>query len=423
MEAILHYVWKYKLYNKQLFTTDGETIEVLDTGLHNTDAGPDFFNAKIKIGDKIWVGNVEIHLYSDDWYKHKHDTDSSYDSVILHLVKKVNKDIFNSQGRKIPQAILSYSSHIDDNYDLIKHSSIKMPCESVLPQLDRFTLKQWLNTLLIERLERKSDHLFQILNRYAGDWEAALYVLLLRNFGFGLNADVFEQLAHSLPITYLKKHADNLLQLEALLLGQAGFLDENIDLVQEDYHKQLVTEYHFLKAKFSLNALDASLFKNLRVRPNASPQIRLAQLAQLFHVYPNLFSRLITMEDLGAIRLLFHVNASSYWQTHFFLGRQSGEKSKYIGNASLDLILINTLVPILFAYGKYSADELLCERALTFLDEIKPETNAITKYFSQLNVPINSSSQSQACIQLKKEYCDKKKCLYCRIGHRMMLEK
>lgn len=423
MEAILHYVWKYKLYNKQLFTTDGELIEVLDTGLHNTDAGPDFFNAKIKIGDKIWVGNVEIHHHSDDWYKHKHDIDASYDSVILHLVKNINKDIFDSQGRKIPQAILSYSSHIDDNYDLIRHPSIKMPCESMLPLMDKFVLKQWLNTLLIERLERKSDYLFQILNRYAGDWEATLYVLLLRNFGFGLNADAFEQLAHSLPITCLKKHADNLLQLEALLLGQAGFLEEKPDQVQEDYHKQLITEYHFLKAKFSLNTLDASLFKKLRVRPNASPQIRLAQLAQLFHLYPNLFSRLVSMEDLGAIRLLFHVNASAYWQTHFFLGKEVEQKSKYIGNASLDLILINTLVPILFAYGKYSADESLCDKALTFLDKIKSEMNAITKYFSQLNVPIDSSSQSQACIQLKKEYCDKKKCLYCRIGHRMMLEK
>lgn len=421
MEDILHYVWKFRLFQKDLKTTTGQAIEVIDVGLPNTNEGPDFFNAKIKIGDKIWAGNVEIHSSSDEWVKHKHHTNKSYNSVILHVVENANCEVLNEQGQPIMQCEISYPKHIKENYSFLIHSDTDIPCCNYIGAMSPFHINSWMNTLLIERLERKSNHIQELLQRFNNSWEDAFYVLLSRNFGFGLNSDSFERLALSLPLKYIQKQGDNLTQIEALLFGQSGMLDV-LD-VKDDYFSLLKKEYDFLRNKYDLKPLESYVFKNLRSRPTAFPQIRIAQLAALLHSSQGLFSKVTGCEDMDRIRLMFHINASEYWQTHYAFGVTSSRKSKFLGDSSLDIILINTVAPVLFIYGKSIDSEIHCERALRFLETLKPEQNNITKRFAKLKMPLNNSADSQAMIQLKREYCEPRKCLFCRIGHQMLVEK
>lgn len=273
----------------------------------------------------------------------------------------------------------------------------------------------------MERLARKAKDIDRHINTFDGAWEDVFYVLLVRNFGFGLNSDSFERLALSLPLRYIQKHGDNLVQIEALLFGQAGMLTDSPAL--DSYHGLLQREYEFLKHKYDLQPLEKHVFKNMRTRPTAFPQLRIAQLAALLHSSQGLFSKIIEKKDVGILRLFFHVNASEYWQTHYSFGSISSKKSKYMGDGSLDVILINTVAPLLFAYGKHVGDEDMCERAISFLEQIKAEKNGITKLFAKYGVRMLSAADSQATIQLQKEYCENKKCLYCRIGHQMLEQK
>lgn len=350
MEDILHYVWKYRLFEKDLKTTSGQSLEIIDTGLANTNEGPDFFNAKIKIDDKIWAGNIEIHRNSDEWVKHKHHTNKAYNSVILHVVEKANCEVFNEQGQSISQCEITFPNHIKDNYEFLIHSDIDIPCCNYIGSMSSFHLNSWMNSLLVERMQRKASQIEDLLKRYNNSWEDVFYIILSRNFGFGLNSDSFERLAHSLPLKYIQKQGDNLIQIEALLFGQAGILDSM--KVQDDYFSLLKKEYEFLKNKYELSPLESYIFKNLRTRPTAFPQIRIAQLAALLHNSQGLFSKIVTCNDMGRIRLMFHINTSEYWQTHYTFGVTSERKSKYPGDSSLDIILINTVAPILFLYGK-----------------------------------------------------------------------
>ncbi|WP_165021296.1 MULTISPECIES: DUF2851 family protein [unclassified Dysgonomonas] len=421
MEDILHYVWKFRLFQKDLKTTTGTPIEVIDVGLSNTNEGPDFFNAKIKIGDKLWAGNIEIHRSSSDWTKHKHQTNKSYNSVILHIVEKVDCAVYNELQQEVPQCEITYPKHIDENYSFLIHSNTDIACCNYIGSTPPFHMNSWMNSLLIERLERKSNHISDLLKQFNNSWDDVFYILLSRNFGFGLNSDSFERLAQSLPLKYIQKQGDNLIQIEALLFGQAGMFDD-IEK-KDDYFVLLQKEYEFLRNKYELEPLDLYIFKKLRTRPTAFPQIRIAQLAALLHSSHGLFSKIISCQDIGRIRLMFHVNASEYWQTHYQFGVTSERKSKYLGDASLDIILINTVAPILFAYGKAINSEEHCERALLFLETIKPELNSITKRFSKLKVPLKNAADSQAIIQLKREYCELRKCLFCRVGHQLLTMK
>lgn len=421
MEDILHYIWKFKLYQKELKTTDGRQIEVLDVGLPNTNEGPDYFNAKIKIDGELWAGNIEIHISSDQWKAHNHHKNKSYNSVILHVVEKANCEVFNELGQSVIQCEIVYPQHIKENYDFLIHSNTDIPCRNYIGNIPPFHLNSWMNTLLIERLERKANHIESLLKRFQNSWEDAFYVLLTRNFGFGLNSDSFERLALSLPLRCIQKQGDNIIQIEALLFGQAGMLD-NVK-VEDDYFSLLKKEYEFLKNKYDLKPLHSYIFKSMRSRPTAFPQIRIAQLASLLHSSHGLFSKITACDDIGRIRLMFHVNASEYWQTHYAFGVTSERKSKYLGDSSLDILLINTVAPILFIYGKSIDNETLCERALKFLEMLKPEQNSITKLFAKLKMPLNSAADSQAMIQLKREYCELRKCLFCRIGHQLLVEK
>ncbi|MFR9165818.1 MAG: DUF2851 family protein [Dysgonomonas sp.] len=420
MEQLLHYVWKHRLFHKNLITTNGYPIEVIDVGTLNTDEGPDFFNAKIKIDGKIWAGNIEIHKTSDDWYKHKHNTNSNYNSVILHVVEVVNRDIYNESNQPVHQCKIEYPKHIRENIEYLLYTGIPIPCRNYIPDYPEIHLNGWLNTLLLERLERKANDIYRLMERFNNSWEETFYVILSRNFGFGLNSDAFEQLALKTPLRYIQKQGDSIEQIEAILFGQAGILEGNIN---DPYYEKLKKEYLFLQNKYSLLPVENNLFKNLRVRPTGSPQIRLAQLAVLLQNIQGLFSKIIKTEDFGQIRLYMHQNASEYWQTHYCFGEISPRKSKYLGDSSLDIILINTVAPILFAYGKKTANEALCERSLNFLEKLKPESNFITRNFINAGLRCKTAYDSQALIQLHREYCEKRKCLYCRIGYKLLSEK
>jgi hypothetical protein len=418
-EYLLHYVWKFRLFNQtNLQTLDGKKIEVIDTGIHNTDAGPDFFNAKIKIDDKVWAGNVEIHQSSDDWNKHGHHTDKNYNSVILHVVETVKSEVKNQKGLLVPQMKLTVPDNVRKNTEYLLNSVSNIPCKNHLPEIEKKIVNSWLSVLGIERLERKTNDIFTHLERFNNSWEQSFYVLLARNYGFGLNSDEFERLALSLPFNHIQRHSDSLFQVEALLFGQAGMLND--DSVLDDYYLQLRKEYDFLRYKYHLKSIDGFLFKKLRVRPNAFPQVRIAQLAALLQQSGRLFSSILEKEDYKQLRLHFQAETSIYWQTHYSFGKESKKTDKYLGDSSLNIILINTVAPILFAYGRKTDQEKFCDRALHILESIKPERNVIVNEFKENGVVPVHAFDSQALIQLRKEYCDKRKCLYCKIGYQIL---
>ena len=418
-EQLLHYIWKYKLYRNQIFvSSDGDEIEIIDTGMLNSNAGPDFFNSKIKVGNKTWAGNIEIHKASSDWKKHKHHTDPAYNSIILHVVENIDCDVYTQQGRKIPQIAIQIPDNVASNYTQLLTSHFTIPCTNRLKDVPKIHLNNWLSALLVERLERKTNDIYVILDKFNNSWDETFYVLLSRNFGFGLNSEVFERLALSLPYFYIQKHSDNIFQVEALLFGQAGLLED--DIILDDYFLQLKKEYHFLRKKYTLNNLDGFLFKSLRVRPEGFPQVRIAQLAAVLQQSKRLFSHILDKEDENLLRLFFHINASEYWQTHYTFGKSSAKKTKYPGDASINVILINTVAPILFAYGKKNNIEKYCSRALSILEKLKPERNSLVTEFMKQGINPLNSADTQALIQLRKEYCDKRKCLYCKVGYQIL---
>lgn len=418
MEQILHYVWKHKLFQKDLEMTDGVSFEVLDTGQHNTHQGPDFFNAKIKVKGEVWAGNVEIHKSSDDWFRHGHDKDVVYNSVILHIVQNITCEVTDQTGRIIPQCEIKYPNHIRENIDFLLSADVAIPCCNYLRDIPSLHTASWLNSLLLERLERKCNDISLLFERLDGSWADVFYVVLSRSMGFGLNSDAFERLALSLPLKYILKQSDSLLQIEALLFGQAGLLQDLSCM--DDYTRKLKQEYDFLKNKYSLIPLNRDVFRNLRVRPTSSPVLRLAQLAVLLQNIQGVCAKVLSAKDVGQIRLLFHVNASEYWQTHYLFGEESSRKHKYIGDSSLDVMIINAVVPLVFSYGRRINDESYIERAIGFLETIKPESNSIVKQFAGYGLISRSAYDTQAVIQLKREYCEKRKCLYCRIGYQVL---
>lgn len=418
-EQLLHYIWKYKLYSNQYFiSSEGDEIEILDTGILNSNAGPDFFNSKVKIGNKTWAGNIEIHKSSSDWKRHNHHTDSAYNSVILHVVEKIDCEIYTEDKRKIPQIAIEIPDNVASNYTELLTSSLTIPCTNKLKSISKFHINSLLYTLLVERLERKTNDIYTLLDKFNNSWDETFYVLLSRNFGFGLNSEAFQRLALSLPYFYIQKHSDNIFQVEALLFGQAGLLEN--DTILDDYFLQLKREYQFLRKKYTLKNLEGFLFKSLRVRPQGFPQIRIAQLAAVLQQSKRLFSLVLEKEDANLLRLFFHINASEYWQTHYTFGKPSKKKTKFPGDSSINTILINTVVPILFAYGKKNNIEKLCTRALSILEELKPERNSIITEFKKHGITPLNAADSQALIQLRKEYCNQRKCLYCKIGYQVL---
>ena len=415
MEQLLHYVWKHKIFPlKELKTTTGQQVEVIDTGLANTDAGPDFFNAKLKLDGVLWIGNIEIHERSSDWFKHRHHADAGYNSVILHIASEIDTEISRSNGERIPQIQLICPEAVRTNYKELLETDSYPPCYRIIPSLSPFTAHSWMSALQMERFEQKATLLNERLKRCQGNWEDAFFITLARNFGFGLNGDAFETWAHRLPFRAVDKHRNDLFQIEAIFFGQAGILEDSDG---DGYYLRLKKEYTYLQHKFGLIPMDASLWRFLRLRPANFPHIRIAQLACLYHRAYGLLSRIMETETLQGVRDILKGGTSEYWLTHYTFGGSSPSRPKTLSNTSLDLLIINTVVTFLYAYGLHKGNRVLCARAGSFLEELKAENNYITRMWEQCGMKASNAADSQALIQLKKEYCDKKKCLYCRIGY------
>lgn len=415
MEQLLHYVWKHKIFPlKELKTTTGQQVEVIDTGLANTDAGPDFFNAKLKLDGVLWIGNIEIHERSSDWFKHGHHADAGYNSVILHIASEIDTEISRSNGERIPQIQLICPEAVRTNYKELLETDSYPPCYRIIPSLPPFTAHSWMTALQMERFEQKATLLNERLKRCQGNWEDAFFITLARNFGFGLNGDAFETWAHRLPFRAVDKHRNDLFQIEAIFFGQAGILEDSDG---DGYYLRLKKEYTYLQHKFGLIPMDASLWRFLRLRPANFPHIRIAQLACLYHRAYGLLSRIMETETLQGVRDILKGGTSEYWLTHYTFCGSSPSRPKTLSNTSLDLLIINTVVTFLYAYGLHKGNRVLCARAGSFLEELKAENNYITRMWEQCGMKASNAADSQALIQLKKEYCDKKKCLYCRIGY------
>lgn len=415
MEQLLHYVWKHKLFPlKPLLTAEGESIEIIDPGQANYNAGPDFFNAKIKIGGVVWVGNIEIHQQSSEWERHGHHLDSNYDSVILHVASEIDASVRRSDGETIPQLELHCPGYLSDNYRQLIEADRYPACYRLIPALPKLLLHSWLSRLQTERFEQKTDKIMQLLGRHRKDWEHVFFIILARNFGFGTNSDAFELWAETIPLQAVNKHRDSLFQIEAFFFGQAGLLQE---VPADEYTDRLMKEYTYLSHKFGLRPSANSRWKLLRMRPDNFPHVRIAQLASFYYRSQGLLSALMEAQSLKSLRDMLRCGTSEYWLTHYVFGETSTPHPKTLSNQTIDLLVINTVIPFLYAYGKYKTDNILIQRANGLLEEMRPENNFIVRIWKECGLEAAHAGDSQALIQLKKNYCDIKKCLYCRIGY------
>lgn len=420
MEQLLHYLWKYRLYRpSDLTTTQGDTLEIIDPGLENTDAGPDFFNAKIRINGTVWAGSVEIHQKASDWLAHGHSADKAYENVILHVVETDDGTVFRQNGEAIPQLVLPIPEQVIDNMEWLLTRDSPVACLERLPAIDPVFRLQWMDALLAERLERKTDDILRWLDLYQKDWNEVFYILLCRNFGFGVNSDAFERLARSLPLKCILKQRPSASQVEALFLGQAGLLNDS-NGNRHHYYRLLQQEYSFLRKKYGLEPLEPHIFRNLRLRPDATPHIKLVELAAIWIRHDTLFSSVLSARTPRELKDFFRVPASAFWDTHYNFLRPSPHRKKQLGENALNMLLINTVVPLMFAYGLYHRMDEHKARALRLLASIPPEQNSIISLFSQVGMKPRNAGDTQALIQLKRNYCEQKKCLYCRLGFQLL---
>ena len=418
-EDFIHYLWKFKKFEcNNAKTQQGESLEIIHLGWHNQDeSGPDFFNAKIKIGNQLWAGNVEIHIKSSHWYQHNHQEDPAYDNVILHVVWEDDVEIYRKDNSIIP------SFQLKDIVDLEAKKSYQnllyqpkqfINCEFAFSSFEEFQIHSWLERVFVERLEVKSKLVLDLLVSSNNNWEAVFFRLLAKNFGLNVNGDSFLSLANSFDFGIVRKLAPNSLQLEALFLGQAHLLSQPN---HEAYVQQLQQEYNYLKNKFQLSNTQVIVPKFFRLRPHNFPSLRLAQLAGLYAKNTDFFSATLGLDNVDAVRELFEVQLTNFWKTHYSLTKESKLTSKKLTKSFIDLIIINTLVPVQFCFAKFTANDNLQHKSLQLIASIKPEVNRYTKGFKKLNRALPENAlQSQALIQLKKEYCDMNKCLKCNLG-------
>lgn len=418
-EKLMQYLWQNRLFdNTNLATCDGQPLEIIDIGRLNTDAGPDFFNAKVKIGGKLWAGNVEIHLSSSDWKRHGHDADMAYDTVILHVVAHADAKIYRKSGEEIPQLVMSYSPEVLQKCAAFGNRNADFPCAKEIRTIPSMFLSSWLTALLTERLMNKSAHISELLSQNKNNWAEVFYVSLARSLGTGINGDAFERMAKAVPLVALQKHRDSLLQIEALFFGVSGLLPE---APADDYQQKLCAEAHFLMNKFSLSPLRDVQWKMARLRPQNFPHVRIAQLSKIVFQSSKLFSKIQENVDYMAIFSLFsEMSADGYWEYHCTFSKESPRQKKTLGKATIHSIMINTVVPLLFAYGKQTDNETLCEKALALLERIPAERNQIITSWAEMGIEAANAYDTQALIELRKNYCDRKDCLRCRIAHRII---
>ena len=418
-EDLLQYIWKFQYYNSnELCCTNGDAVLVIHPGSHNQNQGPDFTEAKVKINNTLWAGNVELHINSSHWNLHQHSSDNNYNNIILHVVWHHDVEIKDVSGNNLPTLELQsrVSKLLLEKYRQLMQNPKFIPCENQLHPVNELTLGNWKQRLAAERLMAKSQNILTILQQTNFHWEETFWRLIAANFGLKINDSFFQKIAQSLPIAILAKHKNNIIQLEALLFGQAGLLNKDFG---ETYPAMLKKEYQFYQKKYDLRPVDGDLYF-LRMRPANFPTIRLAQLAMLIHESEHLFSKIKETESVAEVKKMFTVIANDYWHYHYVLDEEADYKIKTLGRQMVDNIIINTLVPIIFAYGLHHNEELYKEKAIKWLEEVSPEKNAITKGFENLGIENKNAFDSQAFIQLRNEYCNHKFCLQCAIGNSIL---
>lgn len=410
-EELLHHIWQHRLFQTQaLRTVDGQLLELIRSGQLNTNAGPDFRNARIKIGGTDWAGNVEIHVRASDWLQHQHQHDAAFSNIILHVV--FEDDLKQSLG-SFPTLELKalISDQVLSRYEKLSTSVDELPCGPQFMDVPEPVRSIWLDSLLVARLQRKSEWMNQLLDQCQGDLEQAFMMVFFRAFGMKVNAEPFELLARNTSWKVLSKHQNDLFQLEAMLFGNAGFLEHPLD----EYQHQLEKEYDFLRHKYSFEPMDKKLWKFLRLRPANFPTLRIAQLAALFHrtgAFLRWFSQLEAQIEIDSLR----VWPSEYWRTHYNFGSESKPLAKQIGATMAQQLLINSVAPFLFVMADREAKPELHDRSMTVLEQLQAERNVKVECFSKLGLQVPDAARSQALIELKTNYCDHKKCLICSMG-------
>lgn len=421
-EDLLHFIWRTRRFDPtDLKTTAGEPLTILQTGTHNSHAGPDFVNARIQIGETKWAGNVEMHLRASEWNEHRHTHDKAYDNVVLHVVLEEDEIIRRASGERIPCLEMKkrIPQKIAATYQKLLENEHWIPCRHLFYQAPDLTKNMWTDRLLVERLEAKTAEIAQRLAQNQNHWEETFYQFLARNFGVKINAEPFEMLARETPLQVLSKYKNNLFQIEALLFGQAGLLDKTFE---EAYPNALKKEYQFLQKKHGLSPFNAAQWKFLRLRPANFPTVRIAQFAALIYHSTHLFSKILEAEQVTAIERFFETETSEYWRTHYTFDKASQQKEKTVGKSTVRLFVINTIAPFLFLYGKMRNEEVYKNKALKLLEQMPAEVNSIMEGWETLGWKAMSAYQSQAMLQLKTHYCDRKKCLDCAIGSALLKE-
>jgi hypothetical protein len=422
-EEFLHFIWKNRLFDSNnLKTVDGNQVEVVDPGDYNRDSGPDFFNSRIIIDNTEWAGNVEIHLLSSHWHSHGHHKDHAYDNVILHVVWKHDYRAFTASGQNIETLEITWDKSISNRYEEYISKPYTIACSGDIQKVETIIIRQWINRLAVQRLLDKSDRIKVELEETCNDWEEVLYRLLSKYFGMNVNSDPFYLLSKITPLSIIRKHISNPVQVEALLFGQAGMLHKGLFLkaVDDDYYRLLVREYSVLSAKYSLVPMDGWTWKFHRMRPANFPTIRISQLANLLLNHQHLFSLVKMAGSYQQLSALFDCGTSIYWQSHYTFGKEVSRKEKRVGDSAISGLIINCLLPLLFLYGRENSDQDYCERAIDIAENMSPEQNLIVKEWAKAGIKSFSAFESQGLLELKERFCKNRACLNCHIGTKLI---
>lgn len=421
MEEVYQYLWQHRMWHwAGTRLVDGRSFELLDPGRLNRDAGPDFFNGKIKIEGTEWAGNIEIHVKASDWYRHGHDKDPAYANVVLHVVALDDARVARPDGAEVPQVVMTFPKEFFDLYGRLAAETPALRCGNRLMGLDPLVVTDWLESLVVERLQTKASRIAAILEATGGDWEQACFATLARGLGFGLNAEPFELLGRNVPLKIAHRHCDDLFQIEAILFGQAGMLDPSAEIFN-DYYQGLCREYAFLLRKYGLRPFPASYWKYARTRPQNFPHRRIALLAKTLEGGFQLLRSLLEARcDADDIRQLFSWRLSGYWHDHFSFSREARIASDSLSDPSINLLLINVAAPIYYAYGSLRGEPQIADRALELLSQLPPERNSVIRQWAAAGIEATDAARSQALLQLTRQYCETRKCMYCRIGHRLL---
>lgn len=421
-ENLLHFIWEYqKIPIGSLVTSAGERITILNKGQHNHLSGPDFFNAQIVIGEQRWAGNVEMHLKASDWYVHGHERDSRYANVILHVVWEEDMEILRNANMAIPTLILKnyVTGALLDTYNQLfnKKEFTFVNCEKDLKDSSSFLIKNWTDRLFFERLEKKTDIVMNLLDMYKNDWEQVLFVLLLKNFGSTINGAAFYEIGKKLKFSMIRKLQGDIMQLESILYGTADLLSDST--ISDQYHRDLREEYLFLKTKWKLRDSVEVPLEFFKLRPSNFPTIRLSQFAGLYHKKQQLFGEVIAASTIAELYAIFDVTASAYWKTHYTFGKVSKGRSKRLSKKFIDLLIVNTVIPLKFCYARCCGEDI-GEMLTSIAVQIKKEENGILRNFERIGMPVDNAMDSQAVLQLYHAYCRKNKCLQCAIGNDLL---